>query len=123
MAAHLDPNMLPKLQTYEEFHLNPQMYNGVKTVWVSQLHDFPQTDQGLTSGQERVLARVIIRPPEFETFNEHVITDYKIGRNGLLIMGDFLIPKQYCLTLDGAEAAHRRCKAHHATKYLYLTNV
>ena len=67
-----------------------------------------------------VLARVIIYLPEFETFKEYIITDYKIEQNDLLIMGDFLIPKPYCLTLNGVEVAH---KAHYAIKYIYLTNV
>jgi hypothetical protein len=70
-----------------------------------------------------VLAKIIIRPPKFKTFNEHVITNYKIEQNDLLIMGDFLILKGYCLTLDRAETAHRICKAYYTTKYLYLTNV
>ena len=70
-----------------------------------------------------VLAKVIIHPPEFEVFNEYVITDYEIGRNDLLIMGDFLILKWYCLTLNGAEAVHYIYKAYHAIKYLYLINI
>jgi hypothetical protein len=40
-----------------------------------------------------VLARVIIYPLEFEAFNKYIITDYEIGWNDLLIMGDFLILK------------------------------
>ena len=70
-----------------------------------------------------VLARVIIYPPEFKAFNEHVITNYKIGWNDLLIMGDFLILKWYCLTLNRTEAVHYIYKTHYVIKYLYLTNV
>ena len=70
-----------------------------------------------------MLAKVIICPPEFKTFNKHIITDYKIGQNGLLIIGNFLILKQYCLTLDGAEAVYYKYKAYYITKYLYLINI
>ena len=70
-----------------------------------------------------VLARIIIRPPKFKTFNKYIITNYKIKQNNLLIIGDFLILKGYYLTLNRAEAAYRRYIAYYATKYLYLINV
>jgi hypothetical protein len=70
-----------------------------------------------------VLAKVIICPLEFEAFNKHIITDYEIGRNDLLIMGDFFILKWYCLTLNRAEVVYYIYKAHHAIKYLYLINI
>jgi len=70
-----------------------------------------------------VLARIIIYPPKFKTFNKYIITNYKIKQNNLLIIGDFLILKGYCLTLDRVEAKYRIYKAYYATKYLYLRNV
>jgi hypothetical protein len=70
-----------------------------------------------------VLARIIICPPKFKIFNKYVITNYKIEQNNLLIIGDFLILKGYCLILNRAEAVYRRYKAYYATKYLYLINV
>ena len=38
-------------------------------------------------------------------------------------IADLLIPKSYCLKLDGADTAYYRCKACYTTKYLYLTNL
>jgi hypothetical protein len=70
-----------------------------------------------------VLARIIIRPPKFKTFNKYIITNYKIKQNNLLIIGDFLIPKGYYLTLNGAEAVYCRYEAYYITKYLYLINI
>ena len=77
----------------------------------------------MTKSQKIVLVKVIIYPLEFKAFNKHIITNYKIRQNNLLIIGDFLIPKWYCLTLDGAEAVYYIYKAHHAIKYLYLINI
>ena len=70
-----------------------------------------------------VLAKIIICPLKFEIFNKYIIIDYKIKQNNLLIIGDFLILKWYCLTLNGAEAVYCRYKAYYITKYLYLINV
>ena len=70
-----------------------------------------------------MLARIIIYPPKFKTFNKYIITNYKIKQNNLLIIGDFLILRGYYLILNRVEAAHRIYKAYYATKYLYLTNV
>jgi len=70
-----------------------------------------------------VLARIIIYPPKFRTFNKYIITNYKIEQNNLLIIGDFLILRGYYLTLNRAEAVYYRYKAYYITKYLYLINV
>ena len=70
-----------------------------------------------------VLARIIIRPPKFKTFNKYIITNYKIKQNNLLIIGDFLILKGYYLILNRVKAVYYIYKAYYTTKYLYLTNV
>ena len=68
-----------------------------------------------------MLAKVIIRPLKFKTFNKHIITDYKIRQNGLLIIGNFLIPKQYCLILDGVEAVYYKYKFLLTVKVYFVT--
>ena len=42
---------------------------------------------------------------------------------GDLRIADLLILKLYYIKLNGADTAHYKYKACHATKYLYLTNL
>ena len=42
---------------------------------------------------------------------------------GDFYMANLLIPKSYCLKLDGADTVYRKYKAHYTAKYLYLTNL
>lgn len=37
------------------------MYDGIKTVWVSQLHDFPQTDKVCNAPTLSVLPRAFFK--------------------------------------------------------------
>ena len=42
---------------------------------------------------------------------------------GDFCMADLLIPKSYCLKLDGVDAVYYKYKARYITKYLYLINL
>ena len=70
-----------------------------------------------------MLARIITRSQEYKTLDYYIMAPFRTEICGDFRMADLLIPKLYYLKLNGADTAHRKYKARHATKYPYLTNL
>ena len=70
-----------------------------------------------------MLARIITCSQECKTLDYYIMAPFRTEIYSNLRMADLLILKLYYIKLNGADTAHRKCKARYITKYLYLTNL